>query len=300
MNLSIMEVERFALHDGPGIRTTVFLQGCPLHCPWCANPESQSIGPKLMHYKNKCVGCGKCAMICPHQMIQMKEGYPTFDRKNCKACHTCEKGCLNDAISFVGENRSIQNIMDEVMRDEAYYHTSHGGLTVSGGEAFVQFDGLMELLQMAKENMLHTAVETCGNVPLERMIQAEPYLDLFLFDLKHIDVEVFHRVTGGDLELILNNIRWIAQNHPEKIILRVPVIPGFNFDEETLCKMMDFAKQCGIQTMHFLPYHTFGIAKYERLGLPYTLECQTSLKKDELEKYVEIGKEKELEIIIGG
>lgn len=298
--LSIMEVERFAIHDGPGIRSTVFLQGCPLHCPWCANPESQKIESQLMFYQNKCVGCGTCASVCKNGAITMKDGHPEFSRELCRKCHSCEKNCPAHAIAFAGEWRTVDSIVTEVLRDREYYENSGGGITVSGGEAFTQFDGFMELIRRCKSEGLHTAVETCGHVSLERLKESVPFLDLFLFDLKHVDPVQFKQFTGGNLERILENLRWLAATVPEKIVIRVPVIPGFNSDSRTISGIFDEVLSCGIQEVHLLPYHTYGMAKYERLGRPYLLECQRSMKKEELEVYRQSGEKMGLTVRIGG
>lgn len=298
--LNIMEIERFSIHDGPGIRSTVFLQGCPLHCLWCANPESQKIEEQLMYYRNKCVGCGQCASVCKNNAIVMREGLPVFYREKCKKCHACENNCLQDAIAFVGEKRTVDSIVEEVLRDKDYYDNSGGGITISGGEAFVQFEAFLELIKKCKENGLHVAVETCGHVPIEHIKEALPYIDLFLFDLKHVEPNKFKKYTGGNIEIILKNIRYISSVDPEKIVLRVPVIPDFNYDDATIDAIFEEAKRDGIKEVHLLPYHTLGMAKYERLGRTYEMQCQTSLSKEDLAKYRVLGTEKGLYIKIGG
>ena len=298
--VSIMEIERFAIHDGPGIRSTVFFQGCPLHCPWCANPESQTIGPKLMYNEKKCVHCGKCVTTCPVAAIEIQNDHLQFHREQCLHCKICEEGCLQNAIQFNGKKVSIDEIVYMVLRDRAYYEESGGGVTISGGECFVQFDALIELLKRLKEEKLHVAVETCGQTSLEHIQKAFPYVDLFLFDLKHTDSEIFHHVTGGHLETILRNISYISGQNPDKIILRVPVIPGFNYNDVTMKEMFRFAGACGLKRMHLLPYHTFGLNKYAQLGIPYTMECKKSLHNDDLEKYRKAGEDMGLTVIIGG
>lgn len=299
-DVSIIEIERFAIHDGPGIRSVVFLQGCPLHCPWCANPESQTIGSKLMYNAQKCVRCGKCVIHCPTKAIRFDGMSLNFDRKSCIQCKTCANGCLQDAIQFNGELQSVEQIVAMVMRDKDYYDTTGGGVTISGGECFVQFDRFMELLKRFKQENLHIAVETCGQTSLENIKEVFPYVDLFLFDLKHIDADKFYHVTGGNLEIILTNIAYIAKKDPDKIILRVPVIPDFNYQDMVLKNILYLAKEYGIKHVHLLPYHTFGIGKYEQLGIPYTMESTVSLHKDELKIYSELGEEIGIKVHIGG
>ncbi|MBU3113323.1 glycyl-radical enzyme activating protein [Clostridium lacusfryxellense] len=296
----VMEIERFAIHDGPGIRTLVFLQGCPLHCLWCANPESQAIGEHLMYYKNKCVKCGDCGSVCKNSAITFENDSPKFHRDKCTHCRQCEKSCLQHAIQFSGKTMNANEIMEVVLRDKDYYENSGGGITISGGEPFVQFDIFLELLKKSKAQGLHTAVETCGQTSIDKIKEAEPFLDLFLFDFKHIDEDKFHKYTGGDIKLILQNLKYIASVNAEKIILRIPVIPGFNNDNDTLYKMFEKACEYGIKNVHLLPYHTLGIEKYEQLGRDYKLTHMTSMKKDELKEYKIMGEKLNLNVQIGG
>ena len=298
--LAMMEVERFAIHDGPGIRSTVFLQGCPLRCPWCANPESQTIGKKRMYYEKKCTGCGRCLSNCQNHALSVQDGKLVCDKKLCTQCGNCQKACLNDAVSFSGIEMSVEEVKQAVLRDRDYYEEYGGGVTISGGECFVQFEGLMKLLKAFKEEKLHTAVETCGQTKLEYIKEAFPYIDLFLFDLKHIDPEKFHEVTKGNLADILNNIKYIASEDPDKIIIRVPVIPDFNYDDETIHGILSFAKEQGIKEVHLLPYHTFGINKYHQMGIPYPMKATESLTKDDLNDHKKMGEDMGLHIKIGG
>lgn len=300
LNASVMEIERFAIHDGPGIRTLVFLQGCPLHCLWCANPESQKIGEHLMYFKNKCVGCGTCASVCDSSAILFENNSPIFHRDNCTNCRQCEKSCLQNAIRFSGKTMSAEEIMQVVLRDKDYYDNSGGGVTFSGGDPFVQFAVFIELLKSCKAHGIHAAVETCGQTSIERIKEAEPLLDLFLFDLKHIDQNKFHEYTGGDINQILQNLEYVASLNKDKVILRVPVIPGLNNDYNTLCKILQKAREYSINTVNLLPYHTLGIAKYEQLGREYALKHLTSMAKDELKEYIIIGEKLGLNVQIGG
>jgi pyruvate formate lyase activating enzyme len=298
--ISIMEIERFAIHDGPGIRTTVFLQGCPLRCSWCSNPESQTIGPHLLHIENKCVGCGTCAKACVHGNIKMNGHYPVFDRKKCVASKVCAQACVYNAIKFVGEFVSVSEIMQVVLRDRDYYKTSAGGVTFSGGEPFVQFDGLMELLIMSKQENLHTAIETCGQVDPEKIKKALPLIDLFLFDIKHIDRQMLKKETKADWDTVLANMRFIAREDPTKIIIRIPIIPGYNFDEKTIRQIFDLAKENNIKQVSLLPYHILGKDKYKQLGIEYTYFHKNMPSKDDLHPFKEMGDKIGLKIRIGG
>ena len=253
-----------------------------------------------MYYEKKCTGCGKCINNCPNQALSVQDGKLICDKKLCTQCGNCQKACLNDAVSFSGIEMSIEEIKQAVLRDRDYYEESGGGVTISGGECFVQFEGFMKLLKAFKEEKLHTAVETCGQTKLKYIKEAFPYIDLFLFDLKHIDLEKFHEVTKGNLADILNNIKYIANEDPDKIVIRVPVIPDFNYDDETIHGILSFAKEQGIKEVHLLPYHTFGINKYHQMGIPYPMKATESLTNDDLEDYKKMGEDMGLRIKIGG
>jgi pyruvate formate lyase activating enzyme len=295
--LSIMEIERFAVHD---IRTVVFLQGCPLHCSWCSNPESQKRKPHLLHIKNKCIGCGRCEAICTRGNISIQDHYPIFNRQACVACKACERICPQNAIKFVGESITSSEVMEILLRDRDYYLNSGGGVTFSGGEAFTQFEGLMDLLIQCKNEKLHTSVETCGQVNLDKIKQALPLIDLFLFDIKHTDKDLLQKETGANLDTILTNLRYISSKSANKVTIRVPVIPGFNFNENTLREIFMLAKENRIKCVHLLPYHTLGKDKYEQLGLTYPYPCEQMLAKEELFPFKEMGEKMGLEIRIGG
>ena len=300
MKLNLMEIERFAIHDGPGIRSTVFLQGCPLHCPWCANPESQHIQPHLMYVAAKCVGCGACAPACKHGAIKMVQGKPVFDRTQCRMCKACGAACLQNAIRFVGKQMQVDEIVQTVLRDGDYYAQSGGGVTISGGEPFVQYEGFLALLRALRQAGISTAVETTGHVKPEHFLEAASDIDLFLFDLKHTNAEILQRETGANAALILQNLRNIAAQNPDKIILRVPVIPTFNFDAITLHSIFALAQELKIPEVHLLPYHTLGSVKYAQLGLDYPFAVDKMLDKAALVPYANEGKSMGLRIKIGG
>ena len=283
--LLVVDIQRFALHDGPGIRSTVFLKGCPLHCPWCANPESQSSNRQLMFFENKCVACGECAKECAGQCpgecpgefpaITCNIGHPSFDRELCRLCGSCAEKCLHEAIEYSGQIMKIEDILNIIMKDKDYYDFTGGGITVSGGEPFVQAEQMMLLLKMAKANGLHTALESCGHVPPEVFTSALKYTDLLLFDMKHVDAEILQSVCGADLSLILENLKSAVSAGCE-VIARIPVIPGFNND--SIDDILRMAKDFGVRQTQLLPYHQLGKNKYTQLGLPYLWE-------DHLSKY---------------
>lgn len=299
-DINILEIERFAINDGPGIRTVVFLQGCPLRCSWCSNPESQAFVPQLLHIKQKCVSCSTCAIVCPHQNITMGEEYPIFKKRLCIDCRQCVEFCPHSALKFAGKQTTTTQIMDVIMRDSDYYAISGGGVTFSGGEAFSQFEGLKSLLLACKEKELHTAVETCGQVNKKHIQEVFHLVDLFLFDIKHINKELLKEETNGNLDVIIGNMAYIAQQDPNKITLRVPVIPGYNFDDDTLLQIFELANKYKISQVHLLPYHNLGQDKYEQLGINYSLAHLRSLSKVDLVSYKEIAKEYNIQVQIGG
>ncbi len=287
MSLHVVDIQRFALHDGPGIRTTVFLQGCPLRCPWCANPESQHVGTHLMYLQKRCIGCGHCASICPSGCVTLGEDGLVFHRELCIVCGRCVAQCPSGALRFSGKVMESGDIVALLLRDQSYYRHTDGGVTISGGEPFLQAGGLRELLTLCKDHGLHTAVETTGHVPSEHMMPCVPLVDLFLYDLKHIDPHLFAQITRGDLFLVLANLALLP---PEKVTLRIPVIPSFNDDPQTLRQMFELALQRGIRRVDLLPYHNLGQGKYAQLGLPYPFEGRSPLTQKDLESFQALGK----------
>ena len=298
--LRAMEIERFAIHDGPGIRTIVFLQGCPLFCPWCSNPESQVIKKQLMYSENKCTKCQTCLKNCPKGSIKFINNRMVFNRSECGECEICGEVCPSRAISFAGRTKSIDEIMTEVMKDKDYYDDSNGGITISGGEPFVQYEGFLELLKESKRKGLNTAVETTGNVDIEKVMEAEPYIDLFLFDIKHTDKKKLLEVTGGNLDKMLSNLEYIASKNLNKVIIRVPTIPTFNHDDKTINEIIDLACKYKIKELHLLPFHTLGKNKYGQIDRKYELNNMKMIDKNELKKYLESGKRRGVNIKIGG
>ena len=298
--VSILEIERFAIHDGQGIRTVVFMQGCPLHCPWCSNPESQKQQTHLLHLKNRCVSCGMCAKACPTGDITFTNNQVQFLREKCTLCKSCGNICGQNAIKFIGEKVSVASIMDIIRRDKSYYETSGGGVTFSGGEAFVQHEALMTLLTSCKEEGIHTAIETCGQTDIHKIKEAFPLVDLFLFDIKHTDKNLLKKETGADWDVICSNLDYISKADPEKVIIRVPVIPGFNYTAGDITEIFKLAVKKGIKSVHLLPYHTLGMDKYEQIGMDYTYSHNTMVTKTELHPLKNEGEEMGLNVQIGG
>lgn len=290
--IRVSNIERFATHDGPGIRTTIFLQGCPLHCPWCANPETWTMQAQLMHDSKKCISCQRCMNVCKERAIS----FPFhWDMKRCTYCHACEDACLESALHFSSHDMEIEEVVEEVLKDEAYYENSHGGVTISGGEPCMQLKPLIELLKALKKRGLHTALETTGNYSVENLKQILPYVDLFLYDIKHVDKEKLKNFTGADLDLILNNLQQVPK---EKVIIRMPVIPDFNGD---VCQeVIQMAKKYNIQEVNLLPFHTLGANKWNQIEKEYMYKNYKMLDRKELEAYISYGKKIGVTVKIGG
>ncbi len=283
--IKVTNIERFATHDGPGIRTTVFLKGCPLHCPWCANPETQNLHPDLLYTKSKCTGCRTCENLCPSRAIAINQtGTFQYNKNLCTFCNTCTENCLSEALEFQGRDMSLEDIMEEVIKDRHYYEASGGGITISGGEPFVQTDGLIQILKELKAQGLNTAVETTGSYPLKRLQKAEPYIDHFLYDFKHLDDTILKAVTGGSGSQIKQNLQYLLAREPEKVNIRIPIIPGFNYDPELIKKTLKYLKSLGVKKIELLPYHTLGKAKYEKMGKTY-LSGNEMLSETDLKEF---------------
>ena len=248
----IFDIQRNSFVDGPGIRTTVFFKGCNLRCRWCHNPESQSFEKQMMFYKDKCTGCGKCREVCPNHL------------KKCNFCGKCELYCPAEARKICGREYTSDEVLAEVIKDKAFYDNSGGGVTFSGGECMLQLDFLCEILEKCKSAGIHTAVDTAGNVPWKSFEKILPFTDLFLYDIKAFGTELHRKGTGVSNELILENLKNLSGR--ADIIVRIPVIGGYNDNDEEIRQIADFLKQIKIIKAELLPYHAMGEHKYTALG----------------------------------
>jgi pyruvate formate lyase activating enzyme len=240
-----------------------------------------------------------CSGVCPSGDITVENNRVFFSRKNCISCKSCGNICLQNAIRFVGEKLSVSGIMDVITRDKAYYRTSEGGATFTGGEPFVQFEGLMELLVSCKEEGIHTAVETCGQADPQKVKKAYPLIDLFLYDIKHTEKERLKTETGADLDLIYTNLSYLAESDPGKIIMRVPVIPAFNYNVADIGNIFRLAREKKINNIHLLPYHVLGKDKYVRMGRACPFPGSRMLAKDDLLPLKKTGESMGLNVRIG-
>jgi len=284
----VFNIQRYAIHDGPGIRTTVFLMSCPLKCFWCQNPESQQRQPVVFLSKDNCTLCGLCVEACPSGASILGEESATIDRRICSGCGMCTEVCLNEARRLVGNYITVDEIMHEVLRDRKFYENSGGGVTISGGEPTTQPDFALAILQHCKRERLHTALDTCGHAPwpiLEKLLE---YADLVLYDIKHMDSAKHQEATGVPNDLILENAKRIAAYKAMKV--RVPLVPGFNDSSENIRATAQFAKsELGSEDIDLLPYNKLAESKYTRLEMDYIrLEGLNEEKMKELE--VIIGK----------
>lgn len=286
----VYDIQGFSVQDGPGIRTTVFLKGCPLHCPWCHSPESQSFADQLSWMAMRCIGvkkCGKCLAACPKGAITWGEKTENpatgeiiqlvhVDRSRCDDCSDCAKVCYPGGLSICGENYRVDDLIERVSRDKPFYEQSGGGVTVSGGEALAQPAFTLAFLQGLKENGIDTALDTTGFADYQHIEAVLPYVDLFLYDLKHMDSRQHKTVVGVPNERILANAKKIAAAGG-KLQIRIPVIPSFNDSEENIRQTAEFCQSLGaaVTLVQLLPYHNMGVVKYLRISdSPKVLEAE--------------------------
>jgi len=268
----IFNIQRYSTHDGPGIRTVVFLKGCSLSCRWCQNPESRSRTRDLLFDPRLCLaGCELCQHAAPKVIERAVNGLlihrEKLDDTQLDALTDC---CPTQALSVCGETPDVRDIMATVLRDKPFYDRSGGGITLSGGEPFMNPQLAQQLLQSSHQHGIHTAVETCLHVPWRYIEPSLPFVDLFLADLKHVDDAAFRQWTGGSAKRVLDNLKRLAQAG-KKLTIRVPLIPGFNADQDAISAITAFAAdELKVSDIHFLPYHTLGMNKYHLLGEPYT------------------------------
>ena len=265
-NGRIFNIQRYSIHDGPGIRTTVFLKGCPLSCIWCHNPESQAFGPEIMLYSKRCIGCGKCVEVCKHGALFFLNGSIQFNRDKCTSCGSCAEVCYAKARETAGKLTTVQEVMYQIDKDSIFYDESGGGVTFSGGEPLSQPEFLMELLRQCKKREYHTTVDTSGYGAPETIKAISCLTDLFLYDLKLMDDDKHMKYTGVSNKLILENLKTISQLG-NRIFIRIPLIPGINDDEGNIKATAEVIQNTpGIEQVNILPYHNIAVDKYNRLG----------------------------------
>ena len=286
-------IQKFSIHDGPGIRTTVFFKGCPLRCEWCSNPESQIKNVQILHDQSKCSYCLSCVAACPNGAITHEDNKIIINEDKCVGCLTCINSCPNRALSYEGDYQTIEEIVDICMQDIDFYEESGGGVTISGGEGMSQPDFLKKLIAELKKNSVHVAIETTGYVKKETFEELARELDLLLFDVKHYDREKHYNGTKVYNDLIVENLKWAIDNGIE-VLPRIPVIPDFNDsleDAEGLAKLL---VEVGAKKVQLLPFHQFGEKKYELLNRNYKYKNKKALYPEDLEEYQKIFEDKGL------
>lgn len=284
----VSNIQRFSIHDGPGIRTTVFLKGCNLRCFWCHNPESLNMHPELQVFPDKCIGCGKCFQICPVNAHQVIEGQKIFKREICKQCGKCAQNCYAEALLMVGQEMTVDEVMKEVAKDRLFYENSRGGVTFSGGEALLQKDFVKALLIDSKNHGFHTAIDTAGHVSWQTFEEILPYVDLVLYDLKRMDSRKHQDSTGAENTRISNNLKKLATKGME-LWIRIPIIPGLNDNLNEVEKMADSIQALErVDLVELLPFHGLGQNKYESLGMEYKAKDYKTPSKETMDKLAKV------------
>jgi pyruvate formate lyase activating enzyme len=300
MTGTIFNIQRYSVNDGPGIRTTVFLKGCPLHCKWCHNPESISSDKEIILREDHCIRCGDCFSTCEQHAVHRNGSGFVTEREKCIQCGHCIDVCYTEARALVGKEQTVDDVMSEIIKDVIFYSESGGGATFSGGEPLLQHEFLISLLTACKQNNIHTAVDTSGYTSPAILEGVSNSVDLFLYDIKTLDDTTHKNFTGVSNKLILDNLRKLTEWH-NNVIVRIPIIPGINDDLEQMRQLGKFIlslKQ--IHEIHLLPYHQTGIEKYRRLGLDYPMKYTIQPKQDSLNKIVSELKLFIPNVLIGG
>ena len=264
----IYSIQHYCIHDGSGIRTTVFFKGCDLFCLWCANPESQCMTTEIGFNSSKCTGCNRCLTACENRAVKVPG---QIIKELCNFCEKCSYYCLSEAYTIYGKLYTIEELISEVDKDSLIYRNSGGGVTVSGGEPMCQLQFLTVFLQACKEKGYHTAIETHGSYPWSKTSQLLGLIDEYLIDIKHMDAERSMQATGCDINLVLENVKRLSQQN-QTVALRIPIIPGYNDDAENIESIAAFAQSNRIRIVHLLPYHNLGKCKYAYLGRDYPME----------------------------
>ena len=286
----VFSIERFSIHDGPGVRTSVFLKGCNLSCIWCHNPESGRREQELQFVEKDCVLCGHCGQVCERSVHQFctdgsERTKHTILRENCDLCGSCVRNCPAEALHILGYEMGVAEAMEIIRRDKIYYKTD-GGVTLSGGEPLLQAKFCRELLKQCREEKISTCVETAGDVPFERFRQVMDVTDVFLFDYKLSDEDSMRRFTGGNLGRILSNLRELRREGRE-VILRCPVIPGINDTEVHFRRIAALARKEKIGQVELMPYHNFGKDKWLQIGRDYKLKDLESVSREQENRWKE-------------
>ncbi len=281
----VFSIQSYSVHDGPGARTTVFLNGCPLSCKWCCNPEGLFHKPIMLHSTVKCVQCGDCMKACPYNAVSFLNGKMFYDRSICNKCLTmeCVEVCLHEGNSISGEYYTVDELIQRFNRERPFWG-DHGGVTLSGGEPLLQKSFVLPLLKECKKQYIHTCIETTGNVDSKFWLQVLPYIDWVFMDVKHMDSRKHKELTGVGNELIHKNLRLLADYKEWEgiIVPRIPIIPDFNDDEDNIQKTAKFIRELDLEVINILPFHRLGESKYRQLSQVYEFNQKASPSREHL------------------
>lgn len=290
----VFNIQKFSIHDGPGIRTTVFLKGCPLRCQWCSNPESQLEKIQILYDWEKCAQCHKCVNICPQNAISLEKVNIHIESKKCVGCLQCVHHCPSTALSYEGEYKTVDEVVKICLQDKDFYEESNGGVTISGGEGMSQPEFVKELIQELKKEKIHIAIETTGYIDFPTFKKLASHFDLLLFDVKHYDSQKHYQGTGVHNEKIISNLRW-AIGEGIEVLPRIPVIPDFNASIDDAKGLAELLLSVGAKRVQLLPFHQFGEKKYELLNRKYLLKNKKALHPEDLKDYQQIFLDKGLD-----
>jgi len=296
---TIFNIQKYSTHDGPGIRTTVFLKGCPLKCVWCHNPESQSCEKQIIFSVEKCIGCNSCIDNCLQECVTFINKEQIVDKVKCSLCGECTKNCPTNAMEMVGISMTVDEVMKEIEKDIVFYEESRGGVTISGGEPLMQFEFINAILIKCREKGIHTALDTCGYSSWRKIYELSKNVDLFLYDIKHINDDRHIELTGVSNKQILDNLYKLAKIE-SNVWIRVPIIPGVNDDDENILgigKLMNLLK---LRDLFILPYHNIATEKYKKLGKEYDLSNIKTPANDNMKEIESKFKNFGLNVKIGG
>ncbi|MGE5631494.1 MAG: trans-4-hydroxy-L-proline dehydratase activase [Caulobacteraceae bacterium] len=295
----IFNIQKFSIHDGPGIRTTVFFNGCPLRCLWCHNPESQNTKKEMLYYREKCVLCRTCEAVCPEKAVKLENGRMVTHMDKCVFCGKCVTYCMYETRDIAGKEYTVDEVLKVVLQDRVFYKQSGGGVTVSGGEPLMQIDFVEELLRRLKEEGIHTAVDTCGAVSFDVLERVAKYTDLFLYDIKLMDDQKHIEYIGVSNKLIIDNLIKLSKMH-NNINIRMPIIEGINADNSHIEKTLGVIKDLNIEKVNLLPYHDFAKHKYYKLGRVYDEDRMSKPSEVKMNTYKEMFEKAGYKVKIGG
>lgn len=294
----IFSIQRYSLQDGPGIRTTVFLKGCPLRCQWCSNPESQNPHPEIMFRSQNCQSCGTCAEVCDQGAVLFENGAPRLDTSICTQCLDCVEACPGGALEISGKAMPLEDVVNEACQDELFYTNSGGGVTLSGGEPLFQPEFARRFLKECQARGIRTALDTSGYAPWETLNRILRYTDLVLYDLKHLEPARHFQGTHVHNDLILENLIKMIDSKEARVWIRIPVIPDYNDSEAHFQALAEFIKERSVEKVSLLGYHEWGKSKYAALWRAYPLSQARALPKERLEPFKQIFEDAGIKVTI--